>query len=136
MSLVVEAAGEWTHNCPCCGRKSETVLGFIYDGPTTVVYFAGSTLGHQPAHVNAVLSVGGWGEGTSPSNRHAVVVIVHGSKNLPSIDFPPPSTSPWFGEPELGRALTPEEMMDDDFAYCQQLMQAVLLEDPRVARFL
>ena len=74
-AVNIELGDAAAHDCPCCGKKSETVHGFLYgrDGATSV-YFAGYTHGHPERRANMLLSVGGWGEGTTEADRRAVAL--------------------------------------------------------------
>jgi len=135
--LSLELGDIATHQCPCCGRESNTVHGFLYDDTgETSVYFAGYAHGHPERRANMVLSVGGWGEGTTPSDRESVAlqVVVDGRSKV--FVFPAAETSPWYGETFLGQMRAPEQLSEDDRVRFRELARIAAEKDPRVAAYL
>jgi hypothetical protein len=125
------------YQCPCCERESETVHGFLYDSTgATSVYFAGYTHGHPERRANLVLSVGGWGEGTTPADRNSIALqVVSGGKGL-TFTFPPAETSPWYRKEYLGTMLSPDRLSMEDRVHYRGLASVVVEKDPRVAGYL
>lgn len=135
--IEIEPAETASFKCPCCGRDSETVHGFIYaQDRSTSVYFAGYTYGHADKYVNFVLSIGGWGEGTTPSDRKSVAMRAISSKNELSVSFPDPETSPWNTTEFLGQMLNPDDLSEDDKLLCQTLAHAAITKDNRIYNYL
>ena len=122
--------------CPCCQRESETVHGFLYDerGDTSV-YFAGYTHGHPERRANFILSIGGWGEGTSPDDRRAIAMQILATGQGHMFTFPPAESSPWYGEEFLGRLMQPQELSDEDRSLSRELAKTAMKKDPRVADY-
>lgn len=136
-NISVEPAELSTHLCPCCGGESQTVHGYLFDETgATVVYFAGYTSGHTERQANMALSIGGWGEGTTPNDREVVVVHVRSDNNGLFFEFPPPETSPWYEESFLGRILDPNRLSDEERRHYQELSKIVAQNDSRLAGFL
>jgi hypothetical protein len=137
VELIVELGDLAKYNCSCCGMESETVHGFLY-GPdgTTTVYFAGYTCGHAERRANLVLSVGGWGEGTTPEDRTAIALQVRSVDGAIEFEFPPAATSPWHGKGFLGIMLSPEELSDQDRARYRRIASVAVEKDPRVSGYL
>ena len=135
--LEIELGGVSRYECPCCKLDSHTVHGFLYESNgTTSVYFAGYTHGHPMRRANLILSVGGWGDGTTPADRKAVAMqALLGDQGI-TFTFPPSETSPWYGEDFLGIILSPEQLSTQDRARYQELASAVVAKDPRVAGYL
>ena len=135
--LEIELGGVASYECPCCKLDSLTVHGFLYDSNgATSVYFAGYTHGHPNRRANLVLSVGGWGEGTTPADRKAIAMQAFLDDHGMTFTFPPSETSPWYGEDFLGAMSSPEQLSTQDRARSQELARAVVEKDPRVAEYL
>jgi hypothetical protein len=135
--LNVELGEIATYQCSCCGGESETAQGFLFDdtGETTV-YFAGYTRGHPVRRANLVLSVGGWGEGTTPQDRRAIAMCVAPSSNGRSFTFPLAESSPWHGQQFLGAMLQPENIPIDERRRYEKLATVAVEKDKRVAHYL
>jgi hypothetical protein len=138
--ITLEIGGVATHDCPCCGRRSETVHGFLYrpDGATSV-YFAGYTLGHPERHVDMLLSVGGWGEGTTPADRQSIALQAIAKDDGVTFTFPSPETTSCFDNQKrgfLGEMRSPEELSTDDRRHLTGQAEIALAQDPRVASYL
>lgn len=135
--LAVELGDLATYLCPCCGRKSETVHGYLYDkAGATSVYFAGYTHGHPERRANMVLSVGGWGEGTTPEDRQAIALQAVSDGGRKSFTFLPVKASPWYGQAFLGIPVSPEQLSVDERILYIELARIAVEKDPRVAWYL
>jgi hypothetical protein len=135
--LSIELGEAAAYQCACCGRQSETVHGYLYDeSGATSVYFAGYTQGHPERRVNVALSIGGWGEGTTPSDREASALQVLADDHGRQYVFPPAETSPWYHEAFLGRMKSPDQLSREERARLQELAKAAVEKDPRVASYL
>lgn len=89
----VEATGESSGKCDCCGNDSRSVWGFVHevDGPTVAAYFMHWTIGHlNDAGANLDLVLGSWGDGTTSKERYCVSLVhrdqENGSPSLMVID--------------------------------------------------
>jgi hypothetical protein len=123
-------------SCPCCGRDSETVHGFLYDRDgETAVYFAGYTHGHPQRRANMVLSVDGWGEGKGPENRRAIPLEVTFKGDDVDVSFPAPNASPWYGEEFLGAMVDPGRLDRQELEQFRKLAIVAIEKDPRVAGY-
>lgn len=134
--MHIELGDVATYQCPCCGQQSETVHGYLYDdtGDTTV-YFVGYTRGHLTRGANLVLSVGGWGEGMGPDDRHAVPLVVTWAKPGESLIFVDAETSPWYGETFLGEMRDHKYYSRDERETYLNLAKAIIALDSRVADY-
>jgi len=134
--LEIELGGVSRYECPCCRLDSCTVHGFLYESNgKTSVYFAGYTHGHPKRCANLVLSVGGWGEGTTPADRKAIAMQAFLDDQGMTFTYPPSETSPWYGEDFLGVMSSPEQLSTQDRARSQELARTVVEKDPRVAGY-
>ena len=136
-TLSIETAEQTFHGCPCCGAVSETIHGYLFDDTgATVVYFAGYTPEHQEQAADLILSVGEWGEETSPDERQTVAAQLHTTTEGVVVVFSDPQASPWFGETFLGRPLLSETFSMYDRQYYSSLLSFVAAKDPRLSRYL
>jgi hypothetical protein len=133
--MHIELGDIATYQCPCCGQQSETVHGYLYDDTgETIVYFAGYTRGHLTRTANLVLSVGGWGEGMGPEDRHAVPLVI--TQPGHSLIFVDAEVSPWYGETFLGEMRDHKTYSDDERETYLNLAKAAIALDSRVADYL
>lgn len=135
-TLSIELGDVATYHCPCCDGHSETVHGFLYDDTgATAVYFIGYTLEHSVRRANVLVSIGGWGEGTTASDRHAIAMQVGLAEDELAFEFVPPETSPWYREEFLGRMVTLTELSPPEGQEAQRLARFAVENDPRVADY-
>ena len=135
--LAIELGDVAKHHCPCCEKESETVHGYLYDTTgATSVYLAGYTHGHPERRTNMVLSVGGWGEGTTPADRTAIALQVCSANGELVFAFPPAETSPWYHEDFLGEMLRPEDLSEEDRVRYRSLARVAVQKDSRVSGYL
>jgi len=137
MALLEFEPGEVAvHTCACCGMDSETVHGFLYGpGGETTVFFAGYTRGHPERWASMVLSVGGWGDDTTPADRRAIPLQVHVFEGALRFTFVPAEASPWNGEEILGAMASVDDLTDDERARYRSIARAAVQLDLRVAAF-
>jgi len=135
--LTLEQGGVATYSCDCCGGTSETVHGYIYDQTgATSVYFVGYTLGHPTPRANVLVSMGGWGEGTSGSDRRstAVEAVLEGEELR--LRVASPDSSPWANRQDmLGTLLREHQLTDADRARMSELVSVAVTRDPHAARY-
>ena len=134
--VTIELGGAAPYQCPCCGRQSETVHGYLCrpDG-TTSVYFAGFTHGHPERRANLVLSIGAWGDGTTPADRKAIALEATAEGGAVTFSFPPPESTPWLGKDFLGSMVRPERLSNDERQQLVSLSKLVVSQDHRVAAY-
>jgi hypothetical protein len=134
--MTIELGEVARFSCPCCGRDSETVHGFLTDqNGNTSVYFAGFTHGHPDRRLNMILSLGGWGEGAGPEDREAVAMEVQFRDGDVEMSFPPAETSPWFEEEFLGRKLESSQLSDVERQRHRRLAGLAIDKDPRISNY-
>lgn len=123
--------------CECCRNKTLTVHGFVYrDNSAHAVYFASWTLAHPERGVTMAISLGEWGEGSSPENRRSVALECRTTEDQYQFMIIDPEQSPWGKSEFLGRMLPREKALDDSridefFRIADHIVQ----EDPRVKAF-
>jgi hypothetical protein len=63
--------------CPCCGGETISLTRFIYrNGDARGIYYARFSNNHPLRSVLATVSLGEWGEGTSPKQRVAFALEI------------------------------------------------------------
>jgi len=101
--------------CECCGGVTQSLTRFVYeDGDACAIYYARFGIGHEPRVVDAVVSIGGWGEGTGPWDRVAFPFQLRAADTEFEVGLTDAAESPWAGVELLGRMLDRAEALDHD----------------------
>ena len=112
MNLSIERGRHSTNRCGCCGDLSHTFRGFVNnDDGAYAVYFAGYTEHHKPPIATIVVSLGNWGEGSTPVDRQCAVMKVRNFEGNMQMMTVGPEGCPWDDIGALGRLLTRDEML-------------------------
>lgn len=99
--------------CECCGGTTTTLVRFVHkDGNAHAVYFASFSEDHPVKVVNSVVSIGTWGEGSSPEDRYAFALRLWDSEGQYNVEVIDAAESPWSDAPTLGHKLTRAEALD------------------------
>jgi len=124
--------------CTCCGNKTLTVHGFVYnDNNAYAVYFASWTLGHRERGVSMAIGLGEWGDGSSPEKRRSMGLECRTTGDQYQFVVIEPEQSPWGKSEFLGRMLPREKALDDiQIKEFFQIADHIIQEDPRVRAFL
>jgi hypothetical protein len=136
--VSIEPDGEAVHgSCPDCGKDTRSVWGYISnDAGARAVYFIRWTDGHVERGAQLIVSIGGWGEGTNPSDR--VVFGLEGRVD-PSLAFMVVDAAelPWSDQEHLGAKLTRADALAHPFAAeVFGILDALVARDPRFRAFL
>ena len=126
------------HPCRCCGETTFMVYGLVYhEGSAHAVYFAGWSEGHRDRGLRLAVSIGEWGEGSTPEGRIAVGLSARLRAGQVIFDVVAPADSPWSTFSLLGEMLSETEARAHPYleAFVDVAKQAVK-DDPRVRRFL
>ena len=92
--------------CECCGGVTTSLTRFVYqDGDAYAIYYARFGLEHDPRVVEAVVSIGEWGEGSGPWNRVAFPLRLRAAEAEYQVTVVEAAESPWEGIELLGRML-------------------------------
>ena len=99
-------------HCECCGGVTVSLTRFVYqDGDAHAVYYARFGEQHEPGVVEAVVSVGEWGEGAGPWDRVAFPLRLRVAETEYQVTVVDAAESPWQGVELLGRMLNREEAL-------------------------
>ncbi len=98
--------------CDCCGGVTVSLTCFVYeDGDAHAIYYARFGEHHEPRVVEAVVSVGEWGEGAEPWDRVAFPLRLRALETEYQVTVVDAAESPWQGVDLLGRMLDREEAL-------------------------
>jgi hypothetical protein len=133
MVLTLELGRATESLCPCCGKLSHAVRGFVSkDGVAYAVYLAGYTEQHLPEEGTILVSIGDWSEGSKPADRKSVCMKVRRPAEGFQVMVLGPEGAPWtdidvFG-PILSRAAALGSADIQDYFH---VVDHVLAEDER-----
>jgi hypothetical protein len=101
-----------TETCKCCGSKTTTLTRFVYkDGDAFAVYFASFVREHSGQPAIATISIGEWGDGTSPDDRSAFANEIRCATEQYQVAIIDSVRSPWKDAQMIGRTLDRAEPM-------------------------
>jgi hypothetical protein len=113
--LTFEFQEPHSSTCQCCGGVTTSLTRLVYeDGNAYAIYYARFGLGHEPRVVEAVVSIGGWGEGTGPWDRVAVPFRLRAGDAEYQVSLTDAAESPWVGVELLGRMLDRAEALEHE----------------------
>lgn len=113
--LTFEFAEPDRSRCGCCGGVTISLTRFVYeDGDAYAVYYARFGEQHEPRVVEAVVSIGEWGEGAGPWDRRAFPLRLRAAETEYQVTVVDAAESPWQGVDLLGRMLDREEALADE----------------------
>jgi hypothetical protein len=103
------------HHCECCGGVTVTLTRFVHDDDETVgAYYARFGRNHSERVVQALVSIGPWGEGTGPWDRVAFPLRLWVANDQYQVGVTDTSESPWKDVDIFGRILDREEALRDE----------------------
>lgn len=133
--LTIENEEPQITNCSCCGRSVTTDVGFVYEnGDARGAYYARFSEGHGPRRVQALVSLGPWGEG--PWDRVAFPLEIEDSPEEFNVRLVEREECPWQDAQIMGRLLSraeakAHERVGDVFHFTDHMVT----EDPHIRRY-
>jgi hypothetical protein len=124
--------------CDCCGTRSTTVHGFVYEsGDAFAIYYAGWSVQHPERGVTMAIATGEWSEGSGPADRVSIGVEARSHETEIHFSVLEPNQSPW-GETQLFGEMLPREkaLQHPSLRKTLEVAELVVREDPRVHSFL
>jgi hypothetical protein len=124
--------------CDCCGTRSTTVHGFVYEsGDALAIYYAGWSVQHPERGVTMAIATGEWSEGSGPADRVSIGVQASAYEAEIHFSILEPNQSPW-GETELFGEMLPRgrALQHPSLRQTLEVAELVLREDRRVHSFL
>ena len=113
--LTFELKEPTRSRCDCCGGVTVSLTRFVYEhGDAHAIYYARFGEQHKPRIVEAVVSIGEWGEGAGPWDRVAFPLQLRAMNTEYQVTVVDAAESPWHGVALLGRMLDREEALRHD----------------------
>jgi uncharacterized C2H2 Zn-finger protein len=141
--LVVEPDGETTfRHCEDCDAVTRKIWGYISnDNGARAIYFTRWTDGHVERGAQIILSIGRWGEETTPSERRRVAVECRIGTDRPAFMVVDAGDFTWCQDDVLGETMTRAAVLADPIAQeafsmldalaeCDERFRAFLLSEP------
>jgi hypothetical protein len=124
--------------CPCCGGKTTSLTRFVYkDGDAHAVYLASYSDNHPEKLVSVAAGIGGWGDGTTPSDRVAFALQLQLAGENFAVTVVDGDSSAWSNAAFLGRSLSRSEALAHPLikeAY--HLTDHMVVEDRAIVEYL
>jgi hypothetical protein len=136
--LTIEFGDPKFSVCECCGGRTTSLTRFVYkDENAHAIYYATFSDTHPAGFVNAVVSLGEWGEGSDASARLAVALQIRvGTKNS-EVMVTGPDECPWRDAKIIGRILSREEALNHPWiSEVFHISDHIVAEDEPVKRYL
>jgi len=96
--------------CHCCGKPATRLTRFVYDDFGAYgVYFASFAPQHRD--VKAIVSIGEWGDGTTPADRAAFAMVLWQNAGNHAVTLVDAADSPWNDVDLLGPVLDRDEAL-------------------------
>lgn len=98
--------------CVCCGGRTTALTRFVYrDGDAYAIYYAQFSVDHPKRVVVATVSLGEWGEDSTPEQRVAFAFEIRANKNEYQVGLIDAKGSPWRESILIGRTLNRSEAL-------------------------
>lgn len=98
--------------CECCGNTTTRLTRFVYqDGDAYAVYYVQLVDGHQDHTADVLVSLGEWGEDSTPQQRLAFAVKIRSVNGNWQVMVVNRQQSPWRESTFLGQILDREQAL-------------------------
>jgi hypothetical protein len=124
--------------CPCCGGRTTRLTRYVYsDGDAYAIYYAAFSNNHPDRLVSVVLSMGEWGEGSSPSERVAFPLQIRAAASEYQVGVVDGDHSPWNRVAFLGRMFDRAEALAHPLiSEVFHISDHIVSDDPVIKRYL
>lgn len=125
-------------SCPCCGGRTTCLTRFVYsDGDAHAVYYAAFSDKHRDRIVSVMLSLGEWGEGSTPKDRVAFALRIRFAKSECQVMVIDAEQSLWHDAEFLGRMLSRKQALRHPWIQeVFHITDHIVTEDPDVRDYL
>jgi hypothetical protein len=111
--ITIEQPDPRISTCDCCGNRTTTLLRFVYkDEDAYAVYFASFTEDHPNKVVQSIVSIGGWGEDSSPEDRYAFALRFWDTEGQYNVEVIDAADSLWSNADTIGHKLSRAEALE------------------------
>ncbi|MGZ5096090.1 MAG: hypothetical protein ACXWCH_33690 [Burkholderiales bacterium] len=101
-----------TAPCECCGCRTTTLRGFVYqDGAPHALYYAKFSHDHPQRIVSATVSVGHFEEDALPEERTAFALEIRANERNFIVSVVDAEASPWRNEELIGKTLDRQDAL-------------------------
>lgn len=124
--------------CDCCGGTTVSLTRFVFndDGPYAV-YYARFGRKHPNRTVDALVSLGEWGEESGPWDRVAFPLRIWVESDKFGVTCAPAAESPWPDAKVTGRMLDREEALAHErIKEVFHITDHIVVEDPLIREYL
>jgi hypothetical protein len=98
--------------CSCCGGKTTALTRYVFkDGDAYAIYYVRFSTNHPERFAVATISIGEWGEGSTPEQRVAFAFELRTTNNEYQVGLIDSAHSPWREAKTIGRTLDREEAL-------------------------
>lgn len=102
--------------CECCGGRTTALTRFVYrNGNAHSIYYARFSNNHPERVVLATVSIGEWGENSTPEQRVAFALQLRSSDGDYQVGLLDARDSPWRDARVIGRTLNRDEALKHPF---------------------
>lgn len=119
--------------CECCGGKTTSLTRFVYKNDDA----HGFSDNHPQRSVIATISLGEWGEGTTPDQRVAFAVRIWSDQANYNVGLIDAAKSPWRDAKLIGRTLDREEALKHPLLReAFHITDHIVTDDPDIKHYL
>ncbi|MGH9427585.1 MAG: hypothetical protein ACRD2L_14935 [Terriglobia bacterium] len=98
--------------CDCCGGTTIRLTRFVYEnGDAFATYYGLFSDNHPAREVKLAVSLGGWGEGSSPKDRRSFALVLGDNESEYQVKIVDAEESPWQGVGVIGQMLDRDEAL-------------------------
>jgi hypothetical protein len=110
--ITIECPKSKKESCDCCGGTTTRLTRFVYrDGDAFAIYYAVFSEEHPERIIEAVVSLGEWGEDSEPSERRAFALSLRVSESQYEVMVVNAEESPWYGIEFIGPMLDRDDAL-------------------------
>src|SRR5690606_18252617 len=136
--IEIELEPPTTELCECCGTETVRLTRLVLqDGDAHAVYYAQYSRGHETDRINVLVSLGEWGDSTTPEDRLAFPLQLWASEDNYNVSLVDASASPWSHVTFLRRILDRDEALAHPWrAEVFHITDHMVSDDPEIKAFL
>jgi len=136
--LKIEFETPNVSTCKCCGGQTTSLTRFVYrKNDAHAVYYASFSDNHLDRLVDVVVSLGEWGDNSTPAQRRAFALTIRASDTQYVVTLVDAKQCPWRDTELIGRVLDREQALADPWIKMVfHVTDHIVTEDIPVKRYL